>query len=129
MQSVIVRSDISRIQSRLFDIITVRICNKGISVTHMYYNHEYIIDYKKGLKYQKLHKVLFIVDSIEGFRELENRIIKGKIDTKVRVDLPRKNPKTTNVPAKVIVKAYFFQEENRNLFYQIISKYFRILDT
>ena len=65
MQYIIIRSDITRIQSRLFDILTIRIRDKHTTVTHMYYGHQQAKGYLKGLQYEKMYKVAFKVQCLK----------------------------------------------------------------
>lgn len=127
--STIIRSGITRIQSRLFDILTIRIVNTDATLTQMYYNHENINDISKGLHYNKLYKVVFKIENVEEFRQLERTLIFGNLDPSAKVFLPRKESFTKSSPlfSKITVRAHFFQEEKRNMFYQKITKTFKIL--
>ena len=128
-KSTIIRSCINRSQARLFDILTIRIVNTDTTLTQMYYNHEIIHEYLKGLNYNKLHKVVFRIENVEEFKELERKLVFGNLDVSAKVFLPCKESYTKISPpfSKIIVRAHFFQEEKRNMFYQKISKTFKIL--
>ena len=130
MQYTIIRSDINKIQTRLFDILTVRIINPDTTLTQMYYDHQYIEEYLKGLNFNKLLKVVFPIENIEELKQLEQGLIFGKLDPTAKIILPNKYHLTPIAPpfSKIIVKAHFFQEEKRNIFYQKITKTFKILD-
>ena len=130
-QDTVVRSDISKIQSRLFDILTIRVTNTDTTTTHMYYDHQRIQDYSKGLKYNKLYKIIFRVESIQEYKELERNIILHPFNPDARVILPDKGHcvQIRSPFTKIIVKANFYNEEKRNMFYQKTTKIFRILDT
>ena len=129
-QDTIVRSDISKIQSRLFDILTIRVTNTDTTTTQMYYDHQRIQDYSKGLKYNKLYKIVFRVESIQEYKELERNIILHPFYPDARVVLPDKNNCAPIRPpfTKIIVKANFYSEEKRNMFYQKTTKIFHILE-
>ena len=131
IQDTVVRSDISKIQSRLFDILTIRVMNTDTTTTHMYYDHQRIQDYLKGLKYNKLYKIVFRVESIQELKELERNIILHPFNPDARVILPDKGHcvQIRSPFTKIIVKANFYSEEKRNMFYQKTTKKFRILDT
>ena len=131
IQDTVVRSDISKIQSRLFDILTIRVMNTDTTTTHMYYDHQRIHDYLKGLRYNKLYKIVFRVESIQELKELERNIILHPFNPDARVILPDKGHcvQIRSPFTKIIVKANFYNEEKRNMFYQKTTKIFRILDT
>ena len=130
MKYTVIRSDISRIQARLFDILTVRISNKDNTLIQMYYDHQHIDDYVKALRYETLYKVSFPVENLEEFKELERNLILGKLEPAIDIKLPTKkfDVEIAHPYSKIVVKSYFFQEEKRNMFYQKATKYFTILD-
>ena len=105
MQYTVIRSDINRIQSRLFDILTVRISNKNTTLTQMYYDHQYVNDYMKALNYEKLYKVAFPVETAIELEALERKLILGKIHPRITVKLPNKGFDTTTVQpySKIVV--------------------------
>ena len=131
-QSTVIRSDINIIQARLFDILTVRIVNANTTLTQMYYDHQNIENYLKGLDRctGMMYSVVFPVENLEQFRELQQKLIHGKIDPSAKVILPSKNSFLTILPpfSKILVKAHFFQEEKRNMFYQKVTKTFKVLE-
>ena len=130
MQYIIVRSDINRIQARLFDILTIRIVNKKATLTQMYYDHKYTKEFLKALDFEKLHKVSFAVTSLEELEDLEVKLIMGKIDSTIKINLPNKcyNSTLDKRYSKIVVKAHFFEDGKRNMFFQKVSKTFNILD-
>ena len=127
---LVIRSDITRIQTRLFDILTVRIINQNTNFTQMYYDHQEVETYLKGIHLNQLLQVSFPISNLEEFRDLEQKLIFGKLNSTVKVILPNKRSFATIAPpySTIVVKAHFFDREKYIQFEQKISKTFKILD-
>ena len=129
-KELVIRSDISKIQSRLFDILTVRIINENDSFTQMYYDHEEIDNYVRGMHLNQLSQVSFPVKNIAEFKKLEQKLIFGKLDPNAKVFLPNNDSLVAIKPpySAIVVKAHFVDPEKRIQFTQKISKSFQIVD-
>ena len=127
---LVIRSDITKIQERLFDILTIRIINGQNNFTQMYYNHQEVDNFVKLMRLNKLYQVSFQITNIDEFKELEQNMIFGELDPTARIFLPNNGSSTTIKPpySTILVKAHFFDTEKHIQFMQKISKKFKILD-